>query len=85
MPSDINFISIIEARYKTINYPEIIFIKKVDSVTVKKFIKNYILYRYNISIKLKVNKSLKNKKEIIKICFTLNITCLIKPAYIPYR
>ena len=68
MPSDINFINVIETRYKTINYPEIVFSKRVNYVTVKTFIKNYILYHYNISIKLKIDKALENKKKVIKVC-----------------
>lgn len=37
MSLDASFIGIIEARYETINYPETIFIKKVNFLTVKKF------------------------------------------------
>ena len=85
MLSDAGFTSIIEARYEITVYLKAIFIKKVNFVTVKKFIKNYILYCYNILLKLTVNKSSENKKTIVKICFTLSISCLIKPAYIPYR
>ena len=80
MPLNISFIHIIEGCYETINYLKIIFIKKVNFTIIKKFIKNYVLYYYNIPIKLKVNKSPENKKEIVKTYFILNIIRSIKPA-----
>ena len=82
---DIIFININKAPYKLTGYLKIVFIKPANFVIIKMFIKNYILYRYNIPIRLKVNKTWENKKQIVKAYLTLHIFRLTKLTYILYR